>query len=246
VNTRTPRHRGATVRAEPRADAAAVQPRLPERVALLFGRYRLGGRRTRVLRRIVAVALLLAAAALASITPTSATEGTAVLAAAHDLPAGAQLAEGDIAVVSVRSPPDGLLDAQRPADVAGMLLSGPMRRGEILTDARVVGTRGPDPGPGRAAVPVPLADATVAALLAPGMHIVLVGVAGADDWSRPGEDAAVHVLTPDAVVLSVGEPSGGIGGGNGSRIVVASVPAGDADAVTAAATAGAVTVRFGP
>jgi len=224
-----------------------VQPHLPERVATLFGRYRLGGQRTRVLRRIAAVALLIAAAALASISSPSATEGTAVLAAARDLPAGARLAEADVAVVAVRPPPDGLLDARHPDDLVGVSLSGPMRRGEIFTDARVVGSRGPDPGPGRAAVPVPLADGTVAALLEPGRHIVLVGVPGADGWSHPDDAAAaVRVLASDAVVLSVGEPSGGLGGGDRHRIVVVSVPAGDADAVTAAATAGAITVRFGP
>lgn len=170
-----------------------------------------------------------------------------MLAAARDLPAGAQLSEADISVISVRSPPDGLLSAQRPRDAVGALLSGPIRRGEILTDARIVGDRGPDAGPGRAAVPVPLADATVAGLLAPGVHVVLVAVPDTDGWTQPGDDvSAVHVLADDAVVLSVAEPGGGIGSGNGSRIVVVSVPAGEANSVTAAAAAGTVTVRFGP
>lgn len=224
-----------------------MQPRLPDRVATILGRYRLGGRRTRVLRRLVAVALLIAAGAMASVTPTSSAGGTVVLAAARDLPAGAQLSEADISVVSVRSPPDGLLSAQHPRDVAGALLSGPIRRGEILTDARIVGDRGPDAGPGRAAVPVPLSDATVASLLAPGVHVVLVAVPDTDGWTQPGDAVAgVRVLADDAVVLSVAEPGGGIGSGNGGRIVVVSVPSGQADGVTAAAAAGAITVRFGP
>jgi Flp pilus assembly protein CpaB len=228
-------------------DAAALQPHLPDRVATVLGRYRRGGRRTRVLRRLVAAALLVAAAAMASMTPTSAADGVAVLAAARDLPAGAQLTAADIAVISVRSPPDGLLPAQRPHDAIGALLSGPIRRGEILTDARIVGDRGPDPGPGHAAVPVSLSDATVAALLAPGVHVVLVAVPDTDAGMRPGGDVpAVRVLADDAVVLSVAERDSGIGSGNGSRIVVVSVPSDEADSVTAAAAAGAITVRFGP
>lgn len=221
-----------------------MQPHLPDRVATLLGRHRLGGRRTRVLRRLLAIGLLIAAGAVASISPTSATEGTAVLVATRDLPAGARLTGADIAVAAVRSPPDGLLDAGHPGDVAGAVLSGSMRRGEILTDARIVGDRGPDPGPGRAAVPVPLTDAAVAALLAPGSHVVLVGVPAADDWSSAG-GGAIEVLAADAVVLSVAEPAGGLGGVGAGRIAVISVPAAEADPVTAAAAAGAITVRFG-
>jgi pilus assembly protein CpaB len=233
-------------RTAPRLDAAAVQPRLPDRVATLLGRYRLGGRRTRVVRRLVAVALLVAAAAMASLTPTSAAEGTAVLVAARDLPAGAQLSDADISVISVRSPPDGRLPAADGGAAVGAFLSGPMRRGEILTDARIVGDRGPDAGPGRAAVPIPLDDTTVAALLAPGVHVVLVAVPDSDEWSQANSAAAaVHVLAADAVVLSVAEPAGGIGGGSGSRVVVVSVPSGEADGVTAASAAGAVSIRFG-
>lgn len=228
-----------------------MQPRLPDRVATLLGRYRLGGRRTRVLRRLVAVALLLAAGALASMPSTSAAAGTSVLIAARDLPAGARLTGADIAVASVPSPPDGLLPARRLEDLAGAVLSGPMRRGEILTDARIVGDRGPDPGPGRAAVPVPLADPTVAALLAPGMHVVLVEVPGGS-WSSAGgadtvseDGGGIEVLAADAVVLSVSEPSGGFGGASAGRVAVVSVPAAAADVVTAAAAAGGVTLRFG-
>lgn len=245
MSTRRPNTRR---RAEPRLDAPAVQPRLPARVATMLGRYRMGGRRTRVLRRLIAVTLLIAAGAMASMAPTSAAEGTAVLVVARDLPAGAELTDADIAVVSVRSPPDGPLPAGRPRDAVGALLSGPMRRGEILTDARIVGDRGPDPGPGRAAIPVPLTDAA-AALLVPGVHVVLVGVPDADGWSRAdgvGDVPAVHTLAADAVVLSVAEPSSGIGGASGGRIVVVGVPAREADVVTAAAAAGTITVRFGP
>lgn len=213
----------------------------------MLGRYRLGGRRMRALRRLVALALLIGAAVTASLSPTPATEGAAVLVVARDLPTGTRLSDADISVTSVRSPPDGLLPPQHRRDVVGALLSGPMRRGEILTDARIVGDRGPDAGPGRAAVPVSLADATVAALLAPGVHVVLVAVAEADGGSPVGTGVpAVRVLAGDAVVLSVAEPTGRIGGGTGSRVVVVSVPSSEADGVTAAAAAGAVTVRFGP
>ncbi|MEO7126281.1 MAG: SAF domain-containing protein [Nakamurella sp.] len=252
------------MRTEPRLDAAALQPGLADRAASALLRLRPGGRRVRSLRRLIAVALLLAAGVMASISPTSATEGTDVLVSARDLPAGAILSAGDIKVRTVRTPPDGILAPQHRADLNGALLSSPVRRGEILTDARILGDRGPDPGPGRAAVPVPLADPTIAALLAPGMHVVLVWIPESDGWTEAAHEADVHsgsahepvaaaggsptvrVLAADAVVLSVPEPAGGSIGAVRNRVIVVGVPGDVADAVTAAAAAGSITIRFGP
>lgn len=230
------------MRSTPRSDSAALQPRLPARVAVLIGRYRITGRRIRSLRQLLALGLLVAAALMA-LTPKEADGGEAVLVAARDIPVGAELSEADLAIRSVRSPPQGVLRADARSEAIGGQVAGPVRRGEILTDARLVGDRGPDPGPGRTAVPVPLADPAIAALLTAGMHVALVGLSEqrAEGTSTP----TVTVLAADAIVLSVSEPVGGFGGG-ATRIAVASVPNVSADAVTAAAAAGSITVRFGP
>lgn len=252
------------MRTEPRLDAAALQPRLADRAATALLRFQPGGRRVRSLRRLFAVALLVAAGIMASMSPTSAADGTDVLVTARDLPAGTSLSENDIGVRTVRSPPDGAISIRSRPDLAGALLSSPVRRGEILTDARIVGDRGPDPGPGRSAIPVSLADPTLAALLSPGMHVVLVRIPDSAGWAETGHAAeasggasteldamgtkspTVRVLAPDAVVLSVTEPAGGGMSGSRSRIIVVSVPGDVADVVTAAAAVGSITIRFGP
>lgn len=259
------------MRTEPWPDSADLQPRLPDRIATALSRFRPSGRRVRALRRLVAAALLVTAGVMAAMAPTPADEGTAVLAVVRDLPAGAALQPNDIEIAAVRSPPDGTLSPNGREDLGGTLLAGPVRRGEILTDARVLGDRGPDPGPGRAAVPVPFADPTIASLLAPGMHVVLarlpdrdrrpdaVDASGFGADGRPGASARdspesdlsatspeVTVLAADAVVLSMADP--GVSGITGSqnRVVVVGVALDAADAVSAAAATGAITIRFGP
>jgi hypothetical protein len=112
-------------------------------------------------------------------------------------------------------------------------LAGPVRRGEILTDVRLIGADGPDPGPGRVAVPVHPDDSAVVGLVRPGMHIGLVGVTA---------DGDVRALTGDAVVLSVQQSTSGSEPG---ALVVVGVPRSAADAVTAMALTGHIGLRFG-
>ena len=59
--------------------------------------------------------------------------------------------------------PDGLAE-----DAAGSTLASPLRRGEAVTDARLVGPDLADSDPARVSVPVRLPDAGAAALLRPG------------------------------------------------------------------------------
>lgn len=129
---------------------------------------RLLARRLLARRRRAVAALLAALAVGCALSALRPAEGVAVLVAARDLPAGA-LSPADLAVARLPAPavPAGAL---RPgADTAGRLLAAPMRRGEPLTDARLLG-----PGllagygPGLVAAPVRIADPDVARLLAPG------------------------------------------------------------------------------
>jgi hypothetical protein len=232
------------MRTETRTDADVVQPRLIDRVATLLGRYRLVRQRSRTVRRVVAVALLVAAAALATVPPPAGAGGIATLVTARDLPAGASLTAADVATRLLAEPPDGALTALPKGDSAPMVLSGPMRRGEALTDARILTDRGPDPGPGRAAIPVPLADAALIDLLRPGMRVVLVRLPHERVPLRADDSVGASPVSADAVVLSVPDPPTG-GFGATTRFAVVAVRSDVADAVTAAAALGTLTVRFG-
>ncbi|KAB8182157.1 SAF domain-containing protein [Microbispora catharanthi] len=94
---------------------------------------RLTARRRRPIAAVLA-GLAVACVLLAVRSP----DGVEVLAAAHDL-AGGRLAASDVVVV--RLPPDTVpAGAYAPgAPVSGRVLAGSLRRGELLTDARLLG-----------------------------------------------------------------------------------------------------------
>lgn len=92
-----------------------------------------------------------------------------VLAAARDLPAGTTLTASDVHRVAV---PPSAVPSGALRRAAGHTLAGPMRQGEPLTDARVLGDallHGY--GPGTVATPVRIADPDAVRLLHPGDHI---------------------------------------------------------------------------
>jgi pilus assembly protein CpaB len=189
-----------------------------------------------------------------------------VLAAARDLAGGAPLQAGDLDPVALppAAVPDGALtDA---STVVGRILAGPVRRGEPLTDLRLLGRElleaaapGSEP---LVATPVRIADAGIVALLRPGdlvdvlaAHADLGGPTGtggrgsagdADGTGGGGTDPASHAdLVATAVrVLSVprlaGEgPLSGAGPdlAEGALIVVAATPQAAARLARAAVTA---------
>lgn len=134
-------------------------------------------------RRALAVACLLAAVVAGLHRPSPARDlgggeraGVAVYVAAEDLAAGVTLTAGNVRAVTI--PPDLVpTGAMRPTmGVVGRIVAGPMRRGEPLTDARLLGrglTAGLSP-PETVAVPVRLADAQTAALVRPGDRVDLL------------------------------------------------------------------------
>ncbi len=107
-------------------------------------------------RRLLAafLAAVAAAAGLAAARPRA--DGVRVLVAARDLAAGTTLRRGDLAVRTLprRAVPDGVVSR-----AAGRTLSGPVRRGEPLTDVRLRARRFLDtvpsgePGGGDGAAP---------------------------------------------------------------------------------------------
>lgn len=207
----------------------SLQPRWPDRIRQRWSDRRRGGRLPRNLRRGAAAGLALTAALLLLVPPRPAT-GVLVVLAARDLPIGAVLAESDLVTTTVPDPPDGALTD--PALAVGRTLAGATRRGEVLTDVRLVDPMGPQPGPDRVAVPIRPADATVTELLQPGMHVAVVAVA---------DDGSAAMLVPDAVVLLNPPPDGRR---DHAPPVVLAVPTDSADRVVAAALTGTVALRF--
>ncbi|MBB3050452.1 Flp pilus assembly protein CpaB [Prauserella isguenensis] len=153
-----------------------------------------------VLRRVLAVALLLLAALIAARPATAGDDDTRpTLVFARDLALGSTLRPGDVRVADVpaRLLPSGAL--RKPDEIAGQHLVGVAREGEPVTDARLL-DRAPTPA-GTVTVPVRLDDPDVAPLLRSGSRVDIVA-AGPDTAGKP----AKRVLASEVPVLSVLAP----------------------------------------
>ena len=153
-------------------------------------------------RRVAAVLLALGALVLAVRPPTDPAaaeappESTPVVVADTDLAPGTVLAGGMLRLA--RWPPDAVPEGAgvSPDEHTGRVLAGPLRRGEPVTDVRLVG-----PGltsllaPGHVAAPLRLPDLAVAGLVHAGDRVdVLATPPGAT--SAEVVAAAVLVLAP--------------------------------------------------
>ena len=177
-------------------------------------------RRLRRRRRLVAAVLLALATASAvhAVRPPAAPT-TAVLTAGRDLPGGHRLAAADVAVQRLpeAAVPDGVLAASSPVD--GRALAGPVRRGEVLTDARLSGTGLlVGAGPGLMAVPVAVDGALPPGLVAAGDAVAVLAGASASGLDGLDADApAGRLLVRRAQVLVAPQADAGAGllGGSG-------------------------------
>jgi len=136
----------------------------------------------------------------------------AVLAAARDLTGGAVPTSDDLRTVDL--PPGAVPSgALRPgADLTARLLTGPVRAGEPLTDARFLAP--PAVPPGSLAYPFRVDDADISALLRVGDHVNLYAASSttADAASLLGRSVRVVALpTPRSATT-------------GALIVVATTP----------------------
>jgi pilus assembly protein CpaB len=114
-------------------------------------------------RRLLAALFATAAAAFGLAAARPHAPGVRVLVAARDLAGGTRLNPGD---VTVRAFPAQAVPAGVIGHAAGRTLSGPVRRGEPLTDTRLrSGGLLDDHDPAAVATPVRLADAAVVRLL---------------------------------------------------------------------------------
>jgi Flp pilus assembly protein CpaB len=186
---------------------------------------------------LVAAAVAIGLLALSPDAPA----GTTVLVMARDVTAGTMLSTDDVEPAA--RPPDQLPAGTLAAtsDAVGRVLASGARRGEVLTDVRLVGPGVVESLPaGEVAVPVRVADPAAAALVRPGDHVdVLVAL--------DGEVTARAVLS-GAVVLARPEPagSGGLLGGpeTAGGLVVLGVGRSDAQALVGAAAQGPLSLAL--
>jgi Flp pilus assembly protein CpaB len=176
-------------------------------------------RRATLARRRLLAALLAGVATLTAIRAASAPgEPTVpVVVARADLAGGRPLGTAD---VEVRALGEGVAPAgtaSDPAAVVGRLLAAPVRRGEPLTDVRLVTPDLLDGYPGLVAAPVRVADAGVVGLLRVGDRVDLVA-------SDPGGERAVTVAAGAPVVALPADEGDLSAGGSllsGGLVVVA-------------------------
>jgi len=160
-------------------------------------------------RRLAAALLLCAAAAIAvqQLTPAPLSTATA-LAAARALPAVTAVTDAD--VVRVQVPPGMVADGFLRDDAAatGKQLAAPMRKGQLLSDAQLVG-----PGllagtpPGSAAVPLRMADASSIQLVSPG-QLVNVVLTSANGFDQQGPSEVLASAVPVLWTSNKGGQSG--------------------------------------
>jgi len=193
--------------------------------------------RTILARRITAGFLVVLAGVVAlRPDPADATQDVAV--AARDLSPGVLLTAGDVHLEK-RSPttlPDG---AHTDLSIVGATLAGPVRRGEVLTDARVLGPRlaGLNAGGDARVVPLHLSDAAVLDLIRTGDVVDVLGAASAEPDARP------RVVATNAVVVMVSATAKTVGASN-DRVVLVALPTSAAHILAGATLVQTVTLAI--
>jgi Flp pilus assembly protein CpaB len=176
----------------------------------------------------------LTAAAVATALPVlapSPPDTTSVVAAGHDLVPGQVLTADDLRTVSLPKAPDGAITDL--SALVGRSVAGPVRRGEPLTDVRLLGA-GLVQGADLVAAQVRLADPAGAALLHAGDRVDVLSV------PTDGSAETARTVASGLSVLSVPTADDG----DGALVVLATTP--EVAARLAAAAVGSrlsVTVR---
>ena len=166
-----------------------------------------GHRRGVVVRRAIAVALLIAALASAL---SAAKELPRVPVFSRDLPAGAELALADVDLARLPSSsiPESAV-AAKPEDLSGRVITAAAGKGEVITDARLLGEElvsslvgGSDAAAARM-IPVKLAEPDIIPHLHHGDTVdVVTAVDAASSPSDVGEGEAP--TAPTARVIATG------------------------------------------
>jgi Flp pilus assembly protein CpaB len=188
-------------------------------------------------RRPLAFALTVVAVLLGvhAVRPPSA-HLAAMLVAAHDLPAGDVVAPGDVTTEQV---PPGVVPAGAVAAPVGRTLATAMRRGEPITDVRLVGPSLTATDPDLVAVPVRFPDAGEAALLRVGDLVQLLAAqpTGGRTYVVASAVRVLGLPSPD-----VADDVGGVA--SDGRIVILGVSPDALTEVVSAAAQGFLTFAF--
>jgi Flp pilus assembly protein CpaB len=197
--------------------------------------------RTVLARRVAAAALVLLAG-VAALRPDPDTNRAQVVVAARDLSPGAALTRDDLRLEkrSALTIPDG--SQSEIGAVVGSTLAGPARRGEVLTDVRLLGRRLAESavGPDARIVPVHPVDSALADLVRPGD---VVDVVAASDTAGQSNPKGPSVIAADAIVVLVSAKQKGQAAAT-DRVVLVALPAASAGAVAGAALTQTVTLTL--
>jgi Flp pilus assembly protein CpaB len=194
--------------------------------------------RTLLARRIAAAGLVVLAG-VAALRPNPDGERAQVVVAARDLSPGAALTADDLRLEKRLAPtiPDG---SQSDIDtIVGSTLAGPTRRGEVLTDVRLLGRRLAESaaGPDARLVPVHPVDIALADLVRPGDLVDIVAA------SETNSAAAARVVATGAIVVLVSAKQKAQAA-TSERVVLVALPAASANAVAGAALTQTVTLTL--
>jgi Flp pilus assembly protein CpaB len=196
--------------------------------------------RTVAARRIAAGGLVVLAAVVALRSEPDG-DRTEIVVAAHDLTPGVELTAADVRVETrtATTVPDG--STSDVAAVLGATLAGPARRGEVITDVRLLGPRLAESaaGPNARIVPLHLADSALLDLIRAGDVVDVLAATTSDT----GDDSRPRVIATDAIVVLVSEKQQGAGNGS-DRVVLVALPAHAANEVAGAALVQTVTLTF--
>jgi Flp pilus assembly protein CpaB len=182
-------------------------------------------------------------AAVAALRPDPADGRVDVVVAAHDLTPGTALAESDVRIEShsATTVPDGA--QSEVARLVGMNLAGPARRGEVITDVRLLTPRLTEAtaGPDARVVALNLADAALLDLLRAGDVVDVLAAPS----TLPGDhaEAPPRVLAAEAIVVMVSSRSSSPTSGD-QRVVLVALPARSATEVAGASLTQAVTLTL--
>ncbi|OMC45363.1 flagellar biosynthesis protein FlgA [Mycobacterium sp. IS-2888] len=196
-----------------------------------------------VLARRAAAGGLVVLAGVAALRSNPDGDRVDVVVASRDLTPGAALTPDDLRIEKrlATTVPDG--SQANLGTIVGATLASPTRRGEVLTDVRVLGSRLAEStaGPGARIVPLHLADGALIDLLRVG-DVVDVLTAPATDTSA-GTPAVTKVVATDAVVVLVSAKQK-VQAADSDRVVLVALPARVANTVAGSALGQAVTLTL--
>lgn len=193
--------------------------------------------------RRVAAGGLVVLAGIAALRSNPQGDRVDVVVAARDLGSGTALTESDVRVEKrlATTVPDGSLTD--PGRLPGATLASPTRRGEVLTDVRLLGSRLAEStaGPGARIVPLHLADGALIDLVRVG-DVVDVLAAPTGDIQQPSP-AVSKVIATDAVVVLVSAKEK-LRSSESDRVVLVALPARVANTVAGSALGQTVTLTL--